>query len=329
VKNFFCILPALLFSFALSAARPLSEQDIGRILFVSHPDRTAQGASFLVFERVIDKNCIECHRYGSQEKVRIAPDRIIPTGYLEDSAPLYVTQLALYWVLKGREDSPENKPVVKLAKVIGDTSGRAEALRQYEEARRQLSDALEQEYRRGRRKEIDPETCEENIRLLLEDSVLFEMAKKAAEKHDFMLAAMLAQRHFRLAEPKYFSSSEGRQLAETLRRQQQEELLELYRAHVRAGAVRRERFRALCPRARGLWSEAPAVTYKDLLRTVEISKDSFLKLDDLSQDGEFQDWGTAMLNVLLLIENSPAGRELEAEFDRAMAERTPPGTASP
>ena len=328
MKRFFCIPASLLFASALAAAEPFSEHDIGRILFVPRQHRTVQSGPFLVFERTVSENLIECHRYGSREKVRIAPDRTAGMTFFEDASPFQVTQYALYCFLKGQEHAP----VVELAKVIGDTSGRMAALKQYEHARNQWNRALDEEQRRRLKGDIDTETGEENIRQMLEDSVLFEMAKKAAENHDFMLAVMMAQRYFHLAArnwPKYFPTQEGRQQAETVLLRQKETLMELYRAHFKAGAVRRARFRALCPQAKGLWCEAPAAAYDDLLRAVEISKNSFLKLDDLSSVMDFQDWGTAMLNVLLLVENSPAGRELETEFDQVLAERNPPEAAAP
>ena len=329
VKRFPYILLSLLFAFVLSAAEPFSELDIGRILFISAPDRTPQSGAFVVFERVVSKNLIECHRYGSQEKVGIAPGKTAKMIYFEDSSPFHVTQLALYCILRGQE----HLPVVELAEVFGDTSGRVEFLKRYQHVHRQLSRALGEEYQRRIKDDTDVETSEENLRQLLEDSELFSMAKKAAEQHhDFMLAVVLAQGHFRLAARNYtqfFPTAEGRQQAEIVLRQQKEALMELYRAHFKAGAVRRERFRALCPRARGLWSEAPAVAYGDLLKTVETSMASFAKLDDLSSIVDFQEWGTAMLNVLLLVENSKAARELEVEFDQVIAERTPPKAAAP
>ena len=107
--------------------------------------------------------------------------------------------------------------------------------------------------------------------------------------------------------------------------------MELYAAHFKAGAPRRERFRALCPQAGSLWSEPPAADYDKFRdQTVRRSHRSFEKLQsELSSIVDFQEWGSAMLNVLLLIENSPVGHFLETEFDQTLAEKNPPATASP
>ena len=167
---------------------------------------------------------------------------------------------------------------------------------------------------------------------MLEESVMFEMAKKAAETHDFMLAAALAQQYFHMVKQnfsKLFPTPDGRHAGENVLLQQQEELVNLFREHIRAGELRRKRFRTLCPQARGLWSETPPVDYAGFLRTARKSMTSFLKLDDLSSTLDFQEWGIHMLNILLMIENSPVGRDLEAEFDRTITERDPSGATPP
>jgi len=69
-----------------------------------------------------------------------------------------------------------------------------------------------------------------------------------------------------------------------------------------------------------LWDEAPPASYDQLLQVFDRSMRSFARLDELSQITDFQDWGGAMLDVLLLIEGSPGSKVLEEEFDRAIKE---------
>lgn len=312
----------------IGAAEPFSKSDAGRILFVPSQHRTRETGTFLVFERVVSPDTLECRRYGSQIKIRIAAEQVRKMIYSEDVPPLQVTQHALYAVVCNQA----NSPVVELAKVIGDSSGRMAALKQFGLARNQFVHNLNTEYRRRDKGDLDTETYEENVCQMLEDNGLFEMAKTAAENHDFLLAAAMAEGYFQLVtrnSSKFFLTADGRQLGNNVLLQQKDRLMELYLAHFKAGAVRRERFRALCPQARSLWSEAPAMDYAGFLSTVRRSMDSFLALDNLSSIVDFQEWGSAMLNALVLIEHSPAGRELETEFDQVLAERNPQGAASP
>ena len=100
----------------IGAAEPFSKSDAGRILFVPPQHRTRETGTFLVFERVVSPDTLECRRYGSQIKIRIAAEQVRKMIYSEDVPPLQVTQHALYAVVCNQA----NSPVVELAKVIGD-----------------------------------------------------------------------------------------------------------------------------------------------------------------------------------------------------------------
>ncbi len=105
-------------------------------------------------------------------------------------------------------------------------------------------------------------------------------------------------------------------------RQCERDLLELFaNQHLQANA-RKEMFQKFYPRARGLWSRTPPQSYAQLRNYFEQSMQAYFKLDELSQLTEPQDWGSTMLDTLLLIEGSPGAAELEKEFDLAMRKLT-------
>ena len=299
----------------LPGAERFTAHDLGRLLY---RDAGSEAERFLVLDKIQPSGELECHVFGHTAPIRVSPGKVAKMIFYEHVPAFNVTQYALYSRLTGKTDTP----AASFARICGDTTGRMEVIARYETARAQLLRLLREENLRRAENAVPPEIHEDNLRQLLEDAALFEIARKAAEQHDFTLAVALAQDWFRLVERSVPATSGGRRVGAAIQARQKELLVELFAAHAALPSPRRERFRARFPRARGLWSEPAASTYAELLRATERSLQSFVRLEDLSSILDFQEWGGAMLDVLFLVENSPAGKDLEEEFDQAMQEKT-------
>lgn len=309
----------LLLGLFLHGAEPFTENDIGRLLCLSRPVSGVPAGTFLVVDRVESPQEIACHVYGSTTGITIAPAEVTRLVFFDGVPAFTVTQYALYSYAFGH---PEDY-AVRLARLSGDPSGRMAVINEFETARNQFLQEVQNAINRRYAENLEVEDFEDRIRTLLDESTAFDAVKRAAAANDLALSIALAQAWFdtiRRNAGKLFATPAGRAAGMAALGKQQQYLLDLYRERGKLANVRRDQFRALCPKARGLWGEAPPASYDQLLQVFDRSMRSFARLDELSQITDFQDWGSAMLDVLLLVEGSPGSKVLEEEFDRAIKE---------
>ena len=79
------------------------------------------------------------------------------------------------------------------------------------------------------------------------------------------------------------------------------ELLTNFANKIQQPNMRRAVFQQLYPNARGLWSQPPPTSYAEMKKLLLSSMTSYHNLDNISRIFKPQDWGTAMLNVLLML----------------------------
>lgn len=317
--KFFIGVCLLLANLLLGAAEPFTSNDVGRLLCLNRPVAGTPAGSFLVVERLDSPQEIRCRVYGGTATVTVQPGEVAKLVFFEGANAFAITQYALYNYAFDRPDDDS----VRLARIAGDDTGRMAVINEFEAVRNQFLQAVQSAIAKRSAESLTPEEYEDQIRTLLDESTAFDTVKRAAINNDLVLAIALAQSWFdtvRRHAARLFVTPAGRTAGMAALGKQQGYVLELYRERSKLANVRRDQFRQLCPQARGLWCEAPPASYEQMLQVFDRSLRAYARLDELSQITDFQDWGSAMLDTLLLVESSPGSKALEEEFDRAIKE---------
>lgn len=302
----FCIYSVL----SLSAASTFDSDDIGKILYVP-AQRTAEHSGFLVLDAVTSPGNLVCHRLGSTGRITVSARQVRKLIFFENSSPFMITQYALYNIFTGARENLS----LQLARLTGDSNNRLQLIDELNTQLQQFKSKLN----KIKKSEDDADDQLEEATSLLEELPVADIIKRAAADKDWLLTTALYETSRR------FFAAEALKLIPELNTPLQEmmdeclaELLELFSAQQKVSNVRRELFLKSYPRSRGSWTNPHCANYNMLKKLFVQSMNGYFKLDRLSRIFEPQDWGSAMLDALLMVEGTPGAAELEKEFDDAM-----------
>ena len=312
------LLPVL---FAVGILLPLTakekkydDNDIKRILYLKKPSASSP-VPFVVLERIHNNKQLECTYLGTRKKLTVTASKVTPMMFYEDSSNLMITQYALWNIFFNHHP---NLPLA-LAKINNDTTGRMTALSNFNAAVKELQKNMT--LIRKNHQANSNEQANALAELIGKDQTLSQV-KQAATSHDWVLALTLLdiyQTDIMQLYTRYFAN-----MPDVIKEAQsnysncENELLQIFANKMQQPNMRRELFRQIYPQARGLWSQAPPSSYKQLKNVFAQSMKSYYKLDEISKIFNPQDWGSAMLDALLLLEGAACATELEREFDNEM-----------
>ncbi|MBO5722778.1 MAG: hypothetical protein J6S19_06655 [Lentisphaeria bacterium] len=298
---------------SLAAAPAFDSDDIGKVLYVPGL-HTADQSGFLVLDEIKDSGYLVCHRLGSTGRLQISNRRVRKLVFFENSTPFMITQYALYNVFTGTRENLS----LQLARLTGDANNRLQMLDELNTQLRQFKSKLNK-IQKG---EDEEEDKLEEAKSLLEDLPVADIVKRAAADKDWLLTTTLYETSRRFFTTEVLKIFPG--LNTPLQEMMDEclaELLELFSAQQKVSNVRRELFLKHYSKSRGGWTNPHCTNYDKLKKLFVQSMQGYFKLDKLSRIFEPQDWGSAMLDALLMVEGTPGAAELEKEFDDAMRNR--------
>lgn len=302
---------------AADTSNSFEDDDTGRILYLTDSVGKLPAGSFLVVDEKTGRSGFECHLLGSTAKYSVRRSAVRPMVFYENSTAFAVTQYALKDFASGKNNTPE----IQLARAFGDNTNRINQMAQFDVALNKLKKSLREAQRQRGLQEMDLEEYEDLLAEVLEDNQIFDTVKQAAGSGDWMLAIALNNAYLcniRLLANVLLPTARTRDLGDKFLQAQTLELISLFAAHITANNLRCQNFRRQFPRARGIWSSPPPTNYKQLMDFFKRSLESYIRLDDISQVVHPQDWGSAMLDVLIMSENVPGTDDLKKEFDEAM-----------
>ncbi len=320
LKRMKYIIGFLLLSIMLPAivrAAEFTDDDIGKLLLLREKTSFAAANSFLVLEAVGSDGGLECRIFGSSPKYEVSRAQIDLLPFYETVTPLTITQYALYTYAHGNPRSWE----VRLARLIGDTTGRMAVVAEFETAGSNFLRKLNAAGQKRHLENLEAEDYEDLLHDLLDEDTMYDSVKRATAARDWVLGIALFEAYrntIRQFSNQLFPTPRAREEGMAALAARETEQVTAFAQHARQSNTRQDRFRKLFPRAHGLWSETPPAHYDGLRQVFDRSLKSFVKLDELSKLTEPQEWGSAMLDVLLTIEGSPGAAELEKEFDETI-----------
>ena len=315
-KYGFALLLLLFSAMHIPAVEFFGEDDSQRLLYIRKALDKSLAGNFLVLEKVsIDKQTLNCRIYGSNRKVNVSVSQVIKLPFYENSSPFMISQYAIYHLIKRSKFNPALQ-LSRLDRSSATRTGKIDLLAR-ESARLQK---LFQEI--AREPELAPEDRTDKIIEALENSQLFTVPDSAAADGDWLLAAALCEELANILQSPAFrralNNSDLQKTSSELFNRCEEKLLNDLNTKLSVPNARRELFKKHFPRSRGVWSESQVTDYTDLRRIFYASLESYFKLDHISRIISPQDWGSAMLDVLLLTEGIPSALEIEQEFDAAI-----------
>ena len=301
--------------FPLSAQdRKYDDNDIKRILYLKQPPSSSP-VRYAVLEKIISSKQLECTYLGTQQKFRINPDHVTPMIFYEDSSNFMITQYALFGIFSRQK----NNLALGLAKINNDTTGRMNILSSFAAAVKDIKNnisTIHKKYPANLQEQSDA------LADLISKDKTLSLIKKAASSHDWVLALTLFEIYKTDVMPLYtrnFSNmADVIKEVQTVYTECENELLLNLANQIQNSNVRRTQFLNLYPKARGVWSQTPPNSYAQLRNVFIRSMKSYHNLDKISKIFKPQDWGSAMLDALLLLEGAPCAEELEREFDDEM-----------
>ncbi|MBS1372164.1 MAG: hypothetical protein HPZ91_19640 [Lentisphaeria bacterium] len=315
MKSVYGIAAALFLLAGLAAGEAvLDRTDVERLLYLQQ----GNGGIFLVFQEKNDDGTLFCTRLGSEVSgnYRTQDLQILPFR---------------------RNVSPDTVAVYAAAQMGGLYPGQAciELCRYYPSAGGEkllLADAemkslfaslreLAAGWRQITRANLSDEAVTAEISNALEQSQPVTVIRSAVQEKDFFLALSIHDSFSRqllaLSRNSFYGSDAiTRQINDFLAGLRTELFTTYQEQRKLVSSVRESNFRKLLPGVFGEWNGVPA-DFNQLQRLYTQSFRSYCNLDVYSPNAEFPQWGSAMLDVLALLPDSPAAEPLGQEFDRA------------
>ena len=317
--NFFC--KAVLLVLAAATVIPLSvkarnytDNDIKRILYLKDPADGAP-AQFAVLENINKNNILDCKYFGTQQTFTVKGENVVPMIFYEDSSNFMITQYALIAMFKNQKPNL----ALQLAKLNNDTTGRMSAFSNYAASLKDLQSNIS--VIRHKIQPNSPEQANALAELISRDKTL-TLVRQAAAYNDWVLAIAIFDNYRKEiigTYNRYFAHfPDVIKIAQTACADCENELVMNFSAKFQQPNARRKLFLQLYPHARGMWTQTPPTNYEQLQTLFVRSLSSYHKLDKISRIFKPQDWGSAMLDALLLLEGAGCAAELEKEFDDEM-----------
>ena len=318
MKYFIVLLFSLfLAASTISAADKFTDDDLGRI--VCRPSYSGKSLQFLVVDKINLSGTVQCHIYGTRQSVTAQISELTATKFYENSPVFLISQYALI----GHVSNQKPNLAMELAKLNSSASRRITRFAEFENSCQQMQEQLKNALTANASSPYDQidAYCE-----LLDGSKLPDMVKSAAAAQDWTLAIIMYDSMASMLQKSVAgtlrSNPDLASYASDMLRDSLQELLTEFGNQIQQDNARRKLFRKHYPQARGLWTESPPRDYRNLRRFCMQSLSSYLRLEQLSRLIEPQDWGSAVLDVLLLTEGIPEAADLEKEFDDQMRRLT-------
>ena len=295
-------------------AAAFAENDLGRILYLKNTHSNSRNR-FVILDRISNRGrSLSCHYLGSTRQLKLMATQVSKLPFYENSSNFRITQYAFYNII----NNVKPNLALILARANGDNTGRVRAFNNFStEAKNFLKSIKEVFYNQ----EFEPEEKTDKLLDLIDNCPLGNVIKDAISSQDWLLAIILHDQmlgFFRNPSVAQCSSPEVLKRINSYIADAEKNLLTEFAKQMQQENVRRKEFQNLFPNARGLWSVMLPSNFREMRKLAAESIDSYIKLDRLSRITAPQDWGTAMLNALLLTEGTPGADELEKEFDNAM-----------
>ena len=304
-KSLSIILLLLFFGVQIYAeSHVYSDDDIGRIVY-------CRPNIFLVVDS-ISQTGLNCHTYGKTKKYKVKFEDATPTRFYENSSLLMITQYAL----RDYSTKRRNGFAGMLARLCGDTTGRIEKIDLQEAALKKLEKALQTIKTSSDYSEYPEERIDAYLDVL-DTNWPSEQIQDAAVSGDWQLAAALSIRvhEYMNTLPQRLNTSEVVKPIQDKLAETNKVILEDFSKQMRLENTRRKLFKKHYPYSKGLWSMSPPASFQGFINFYQRSMNAFFNLDNLSKVTETQDWGSAVLDVLLMCEGTPGAAVLEKEFD--------------
>ena len=302
------------FAFTLAAKeKKYDDNDIKRILYLKNPASSAP-VRYVVLDRIYN-NQFECTYLGTQQTVIVPKNNVVPMIFYEDSSNFMITQYALIGIFSKQRPNL----ALGLAKINNDTTGRMTTLGNFAAAIKSTQENIS-----FIRRKLPPNSNDQANALadIISKDKTLSLVKQAATSNDWYLALTLFENYKESVLQQYTKFFAN--MPDIIKEAQiayaecENELLLNFSNKMQQQNVRRALFLQLYPKARGLWSQTPPTSYKQLCNMFVRSMKSYHKLDSISKIFKPQDWGSTMLDVLLFLEGSACSAELEKEFDDEM-----------
>lgn len=308
---FVLLLGVTFFSAIGLSARDFNDNDVKRVLYLKKKN-PQMPLRFLILENILPSGVLDCRIFGATRTVKLRPDEVIALDFYEDSSNFMITQYALQGIVaRNRSNLP-----LKLARLNNDNTGRVNTLAQYVNDLKSFGSACQKLLRNhpsGSQEQDDA------LNDLLQKNKLLDNIKRAAAAGDWALAIAMydvyADNCLNMLVKHFFMCKSAVAAAKAQYDSCEKELVLNFARKFHQPNVRRNNFLKLYPGARGIWSQTPPGNYKDLRNLFEQSMRSYIRADQISKLFEPQEWGTAILDALLLVEGAPCAAELEKEFD--------------
>ncbi len=321
----------------LSAVEPLPDEESGRLL-----RRVAPGEEmFLVFREQAAPGRYLCSPLSGTGTVSVAVSDVEVLPFYETVSPALLSEYLLMGVFCGEDytmyaalarrlgSSPRFVQFEKfrgsLTQLFRESRDRIRKLNELAGELRNLPAAGDGDARSAEEIEVDLDLCGNELSEQLERSGALQVVQEALSGGDLLQATVLFE-YFRQFVRRnfiaYLPRNGGceRSITEFFDSAGESLVRECGARHDLGSGrdARAEAFRKLFPEARGLWSEGPPGTYRQLQENIRRSFQSFRVLEELSEVAEFEAWGSRMLDVLLFSRGTPEAKELETNFDSAL-----------
>lgn len=318
MKTVFLLLTLLMLSAA--AAQPTyTSDDIQRVLRIKNSRGRLDGKNLVVLDRILPDGRLKCRYIGTRQQITLNANQTEPSVFYEDSSDFMITQ----YVLQNSFASAPNYLPRQLAQLKGDKTGRISKLQALENELKNFTGKLIQirnEHADDRDDQLDA------FASLLDEAVFNDILISSVGMQDWLLTIVLFEKYHSTVlslTMRYLPYEPIQQEMHSKLEKQKKELVEKFTLHIKNNNVRRGQFRKKYPAAAGLWSRTAPADYRELKYFFSQSMESYMRLEKISKIFSPQDWGSAMLDVLLMTEGSPGAVELETEFDNTM--RSIPG----
>lgn len=327
---------------AVRGAPGLEDADSGRLLLLEIGNGGLRAGTYLVFLEKNGEGLWRCRPLsGASGAIAVRPSqvRVLP---FDESVPVEVVS---FYAVRELSRNSLDRPALQLARELGGDR-RTAAIEQFHVAARRFQTALSASsgrptstvpvsgasYAHSRAKstqalpatpsatgQVELEEWKQRMENLLSGFEGFKLTSDAVAANDWLLAVALFQSTRRVvaagvrrsgleaAEKKSFMDRLDATAAE---------LVAKFAAYAQTPVSRVAAFRQACPRARGVWSAAPPADFGALCEAFNGVWGAFLRLDRYSESIDFEQWGNAMLDVLLFSPDMPA---FARQFDAALA----------
>ena len=321
IKFFLFSLLNFLYLVNLMAAE-FTASDAGKIVFRKNSRAFQQEERFLVVDEVRANGTLLCHYFGQKQQITIPMSDCLDTALYEGCSSFQITQYAFFAYVK--RHSPN--AYLELAEICGDTTNR---MNKFAEFQRMNSRFLAEMNTIKKSYYLDQYDRLDDLFTLLENSAIPEFIIDSTLDGDWILSIAMSEGYHhtlenlrRLSKDQDFQNEIQQHLADL-----EMALTERFSERLAMNNPRKNIFLKLFPKATGLWQRSAPKSYREII-DIFFTKSiiSFIKLNKLSYIINPQEWGSAILDVLLLTGNTPGVLELERTFDLQIRawEKNPP-----